>query len=132
MILDFYHNLSCIFISIRILMNCMAYSTSDTFSTINNMSVSCLILLLSFIRLLATLILVQQENEQGRVLTFQDTHSERCQIHQPAIMYFFEHTNHNIHLNVLFQNLYKLYLRACNLHQYCFPCLGDFKNLIFR
>ena len=39
------------------------------------------------------------------------------QIHQPAIMYHFEYTNHDILLNVLFQNLYKLFLRARNPHQ---------------
>ena len=33
------------------------------------------------------------------------------------IMYHFEHTNHNILLNFLFQNLYKLFLHEHNLHQ---------------
>ena len=46
-------------------------------------------------------------------------------------MYRFEHTNHYILLNILFQNHDKLILRVCNLHQKYLPCLGDYKNLIF-
>ena len=47
-------------------------------------------------------------------------------------MYCFEHTNHDILLNILFQNLYKLFFRECNLHQYYLPYLGEGKNLFFQ
>ena len=36
---------------------------------------------------------------------FQDTYFESSQIHQLTIMYHFEHTNHDILLNLLFQYL---------------------------
>ena len=42
----------------------------------------------------------------------------------------FEHTNHNIFLNFLFQNEYKLFSRECNLHRKYLPCLGDSQNLL--
>ena len=45
------------------------------------------------------LILVQQENEQGRFHIFQDTYSEIFQIHQLTILYCYEHVNHEIFLN---------------------------------
>ena len=32
-------------------------------------------------------------------------------------MYHFEHTNHGVHLNILLQNIYDLFLRACNMDQ---------------
>ena len=32
-------------------------------------------------------------------------------------MYLSEHTNHDIHQNLLFQAIYKLFLGASNLHQ---------------
>ena len=38
------------------------------------------------------------------------------QIHQLTRMHCFEHTNHVIFINLLFQNLYKLFLRALNRH----------------
>ena len=47
---------------------------------------------------------------------FQDTYFENSQIHQLTMMYRFEHKSHDILLNFLFQNLYSLFLRACNLH----------------
>ena len=40
------------------------------------------------------------------------TYFESFQIHQLTIMYCFEHTNHDITLNFLFRNLYKLFF-AC-------------------
>ena len=63
------------------------------------------------------LIMVQQENEQGKIHIFQDTYSESFQKPQLPIMYNFEHTNHSINLNFLFQDRYKLFLRVCNLYQ---------------
>ena len=46
----------------------------------------------------------------------QDTFFERSQIHQVTIMYCFAHKNQDIFLNILFQNLYKLFLHGRNLH----------------
>ena len=42
---------------------------------------------------------------------------ESSQRHQLTIMYRFEHTNHDVLLNLLFQNLYKLFWRVHNLYQ---------------
>ena len=39
------------------------------------------------------------------------------QIHHLTIVYCFEHTNHDIQIKSLFQNLCKLFLHAHNLHQ---------------
>ena len=61
------------------------------------------------------LILVHLENEQGRVHLFQVKYLETSQLHQLAIMYLFEQTNHSIHRSLLFQNLYKLFLCAFNM-----------------
>ena len=60
------------------------------------------------------LIQVLKKILQDQVHIFQDTSS---QIHQLTIMYRFEHTNYDILLNFLFQNLHKLFLRVHNLHQ---------------
>ena len=49
------------------------------------------------------LILVQQENEQGRFHIFQDTYSEIFHIHQLTILYCYEHVNHEIFLNFYFK-----------------------------
>ena len=46
-----------------------------------------------------------------------NTYFESSQIHHLTIMHHFEHTNDDILVNILFQNLYKLFLRAFNLHQ---------------
>ena len=45
---------------------------------------------------------------QDPVHIFQPTYFESCQIYQLTIMYRFEHTNHDILQNFLFQNLYNL------------------------
>ena len=74
-------------------MNSVTYSSSDTFSTTSD------------IFGLAMLILVQSENEQSQVYIFQGTYFESSQIHLLTIMYHFEHKNHDILLNFLFQNL---------------------------
>ena len=42
---------------------------------------------------------------QDQVHIFQDTYFESYQIHQVTIMYGFEHTNHDIPPNFLFQKL---------------------------
>ena len=47
-------------------------------------------------------------------------------------MYRFENINHVILQNFLFQNLKKLFLHACNLHQKYLPSLRDYKNLLFQ
>ena len=44
---------------------------------------------------------MQRENEKDQVQIFQYTYSKSSQIHQQAKMYCFDHTNHDIHLNVL-------------------------------
>ena len=64
--------------------------------------------------------LIQELKEilQNQAHIFQDTYFQSSQIRQLAIMYHLEHTNHDILLNFLFQNFYKLFLRAHNLHQY--------------
>ena len=51
------------------------------------------------------LILMQEENEQGQFYIFQHTYFASSQIHQLTIMYCFKYTNHDILLNILFQNL---------------------------
>ena len=58
-----------------------------------------------------------KETLQDEADIFQDTYFESSQIHLLTIMYRFERTNHDILLNFLFQNLYKLFLRARNLNQ---------------
>ena len=62
------------------------------------------------------LMLVRKENEQYQGNIFQDTFFKNSQIHQ-LTMYRFEHINHDNPPNFLFQNRYKLFLRARNLHQ---------------
>ena len=54
---------------------------------------------------------------QDQVSIFQDPYFESFQIHQLTRKYRFEHRNHDNLINVLFQNLYKLFLHALNLHQ---------------
>ena len=60
------------------------------------------------------LILVQKENEEDQAHIFQETYFKSFQIHQLTIMYHFEHINHDNPLNVLFSNLYKLFLCVRN------------------
>ena len=45
------------------------------------------------------LVLLQQENEQDQSSVFQGTYFKSFQIHQLAIMYWFEHINHDILIN---------------------------------
>ena len=47
-------------------------------------------------------------------------------------MYDFEYTSHNIPIKFLFQNVYKFFLHARNLHQQYLPHLSDCKNLLFQ
>ena len=54
---------------------------------------------------------------QDHTYIFQDTYLETSQTHQLTVMHGFEHKNHDVILNLLFQNFYKLFFRACNLHQ---------------
>ena len=61
--------------------------------------------------------LVQIENEQNQVHIFQDAFIKSSQVSELTIMYHFQHANHDILLNILFQNFYKLFLRARNLYQ---------------
>ena len=53
----------------------------------------------------------------GSVHIFQDIYFEISQIHLLTTMYRFKHTDHDILLNFLFQNLCKFILRARNLHK---------------
>ena len=66
--------------------------------------------------LLAMLILVQQENEQGETHIFQGIYFENSQIHLLTMMRCFEHINNDILLSFLFKNLYKFFFPECNLH----------------
>ena len=63
--------------------------------------------------------LIQELKEilQDQVHIFQDIYLEISQIHLLTIMYRFKHTDHDILLNFLFQNLCKVILRARNLHK---------------
>ena len=69
---------------------------------------------------------------QDQAYIFQDTYFLSSQIHQLTIMYRFEHTNHDILIYFLFQNIYKLFLHARNLHQYYLPHLSDCKNRLIQ
>ena len=71
-----------------------------------------LVLLQSFLKLFAMLILVWKENNPGQDLCF-----ESSQVYHLTIMYHFEHINHDNHVNPSFYNLYKIFLSARNLHQ---------------
>ena len=77
-------------------------------------------------------ILVQKENEQDQAYIFQDAYFKSSQIYQLKITYRLKHTNHDILLNVLFQNHYRLFLRAHSLHQLYLPYLSYCKNLLFQ
>ena len=81
------------------------------------MSVNRFNFTLVFYRLPVMLILVQKENELDEAHIYQDRYFKSSKIHQPTIMLSLEHTNHNINLNFLFQNLYKHFLCVRNLHQ---------------
>ena len=50
---------------------------------------------------------------QDPVHIIQPTYFESYQIYQLTIMYRFEHTNHDILQNFLFQNLYFFFFFAC-------------------
>ena len=55
------------------------------------------------------------------------------QLHQMlAIMYCFKHAGHDIFQYFSFQNLYKRFFRAHNLHYQCLFHLSECKNLIFQ
>ena len=58
-----------------------------------------------------------KENLQDQTHIFQDTYIQSSQIFELTKMYCFKHANHDILLNFLFQNLYKLFLHARNLHR---------------
>ena len=62
------------------------------------------------------LILELKEILLDQVRIFQDTYFQSSQIHQLTIMYRFEHADYDIFLIFLFQNLYKVFLLAHNLH----------------
>ena len=47
-------------------------------------------------------------------------------------MYHYEHTNHDIFLNFLLQNLYKLFLHEHNPPQYYLLYLSGYKNPLFQ
>ena len=53
--------------------------------------------------------------DQGHI--FQETYFKSSQIYQLTLMYCFEHTNNDILLNLLFQNLYKVIVLVRNLNQ---------------
>ena len=98
--LYFYHNLSCICISV----NSVRYSSSETFfCTINNISISAKTSIF-------TLVFFKAACYTSFAVTkriFQDTYFESFQIHLSTIMCCFEPINHGVLLKILFQNLYK-------------------------
>ena len=63
--------------------------------------------------------LIQEMKEilQGQGHIFQEIYFESSQIYQLTLMYCFEHTNNDILLSLLFQNLYKVIVLVDNLHQ---------------
>ena len=61
--------------------------------------------------------LIQELELEDQAHVFQETYLESFGIHLLTIMYCFEHRNHDIVLNSLFQNIYKLFLGARNLNQ---------------
>ena len=63
------------------------------------------------------LILELKETLHDQASIFEDTSFESSQIHQLTIMYRFVHTNYDIVLNYLFQNLFNLFWGGRNLHQ---------------
>ena len=54
---------------------------------------------------------------QGQGHIFQEIYFESSQIYQLTLMYCLEHTNNDILLNLLFQNIYKVIVLVDNLHQ---------------
>ena len=52
--------------------------------------------------------------------------------HQLTIMYCFKHAIHDILSNFLFQNIYKFFLRARNLHEQYFPYLSHCENHLLQ
>ena len=50
---------------------------------------------------------------------FHNAHFEIFEIHQLTIIHHFQHINHDILLNFLFQNLYTLFFWVHSLHQLC-------------
>ena len=96
-------------------MNCMTYSSSNSFfQALIAYQYQLLFLILHqyFSKLFAMLIQELKEILQD----LNDRFFYSFQKHQPKVMYHFQDTNHYINLNVLFQNLYKLFLHVCNLH----------------
>ena len=96
-------------------MNSVTYSSSGTFFSI----------LISGKRSNFTLVLFKPachanpgtvRKRERSISMFQRTYFKSSQIYLLTIMDRFEHKNHDILLNVLFLNLYKLFLRARNLH----------------
>ena len=60
---------------------------------------------------------MRKENKQGQAHIFQDTYFESSEIHQLAIMYHFELTNHDIILTFLVRDPYKFFLGSWNQRQ---------------
>ena len=66
-----------------------------------------------------------------QVHIIKDMYFEISQMQQLRIIYCFEHINHDIHLNLLFWNLYEQFFCVCNMHQYHILCLSNCKDLLF-
>ena len=105
-------------ISFHISINIMIFSTSNIFSTVNNMPTSVnrcnftLVFLKSFLVffwLLVLPVLVHQEIKKGWSHIFQDVCLKCSKIHQLTIMYWIEHKSHYINLFFLISNFYKLF-----------------------
>ena len=58
-----------------------------------------------------------QERKENKPIYFKAHVPKSCVINQLAIMNFFENADRGIHSNFSFQNICKLILLACNLHQ---------------
>ena len=91
-----------------------------------------LILLLFFISKLPMLILVQTKNEQDQVHIFQYTYLKSFQIHLQAIIYRFEHIDHDTRQDFLFQILPILFEHGDSLHLQYLLNLICCKRLLYR
>ena len=70
---------------------------------------------------------------QDLICKFLKTHfSKDFKNIQLKVIHHSQDTNHDIHLNSLFQSLYKLFSHACNLHLQYLLDLNCYKNLLFQ
>ena len=75
---------------------------------------------LSFLVRLVLLILLLKESERDQIHISCYNYFESFRIQMLTVMYCLEHTDHDIHLHLLFQILHKLVLHASSLYLYIF------------